>query len=995
MELKTNLGIDKVNNTSDLDKPVSTKTQAAIDVIAINFKTDKYLNLFVGQNAGNNYQDTYNYGYGTNTAIGANSLQNNTDYWNVAIGGNAISMGKWSRQNTAVGYNSMYSYKKGFDNVAIGYASLSGLDTGIYNTALGTQTLINLKNSNNNTALGYRALAALKTGANNLAVGYQAGYSLDSGNNNIFIGTNAGAADIFTKINNKLIISNVATPTPLIYGAFDTKKLTINGDLIVTGTFSGNATLLLNADSVYSKFKVDSNNLRFQKSSLNFVKKLQYYGVGNIAIGDSALYKLDSGYANIAIGYKSLINNTSGQSNVAIGGNNSTMTMNTTGWQNNAIGTSALNSNTIGNRNNAFGTLALSRLSNGIANSAFGNASLAYMLTGNENAAFGRMAAYQLKTGNYNSVLGNSTLASDTAGDYNVAVGYRAGAGLKNGSKNIFIGYNAGSDSTFSRANNVLAIDNGDTSKPLIYGEFDRNKITINGDLTITGRPNLNLSNDTTIKALKKTIDSLVAALSARSIVRIDSSNLASSNPVIANRFLDSTFLPSINFNGTSTYIQMGATGLLGNRIYGNNFTVETWVKSYKVSDTLQFIYGTGYQWNGNVGSFKLALYRGRITASIGNFSGYNLSTDYPRDSLWHHVVFTHNNVAKVGIIYIDGIEKTRLTNTGTLNMVNGSMGIEGIGSNLDIGNEPPREFFKGSLRKLRVSRGIQYNANFSPSFNYVKGDSTLAFYELNDLGTRIKASDSAYNGTLYNGTWSVLNTTPINLNDSLVAYYPFSGNANDSSGNGNNGIVTNALLTTDRFGNVNSAYLFNGSSSSIRVPNSSTLKSSNFQLSISAWIKINQFSGNPKTGVIVDKSGSVSGDWGLSYYDWDANTNYENLKYGAFVRTNSSILTSGLHTTTSPSIGQWVHLVYSFDGNSNANLYINGNLESSVGNGGNPISLWPNSQDMFIGKSGTINGTFYSITGSNYNYFNGSIDDVRIYKKALNADEVRYLSTH
>ncbi len=44
-----------------------------------------------------------------------------------------------------------------------------------------------------------------------------------------------------------------------------------------------------------------------------------------------------------------------------------------------------------------------------------------------------------------------------------------------------------------------------------------------------------------------------------------------------------------------------------------------------------------------------------------------------------------------------------------------------------------------------------------------------------------------------------------------LVAYYPFNGNANDQSGNGNNGTVFGAILTLDRFGNSNSAYSFDG----------------------------------------------------------------------------------------------------------------------------------------------------------------------------------------
>lgn len=58
-----------------------------------------------------------------------------------------------------------------------------------------------------------------------------------------------------------------------------------------------------------------------------------------------------------------------------------------------------------------------------------------------------------------------------------------------------------------------------------------------------------------------------------------------------------------------------------------------------------------------------------------------------------------------------------------------------------------------------------------------------------------------------------------LNINTSaqtLVASYPFNGNANDASGNGNNATVNGATLTTDRFGNANSAYSFNGTDTAL-----------------------------------------------------------------------------------------------------------------------------------------------------------------------------------
>jgi hypothetical protein len=57
-------------------------------------------------------------------------------------------------------------------------------------------------------------------------------------------------------------------------------------------------------------------------------------------------------------------------------------------------------------------------------------------------------------------------------------------------------------------------------------------------------------------------------------------------------------------------------------------------------------------------------------------------------------------------------------------------------------------------------------------------------------------------------------------LSDGLVAYYPFNGNANDESGNGYNEIVNGVTLMTDRFGNANNAYSFNGTDNEISLSN-------------------------------------------------------------------------------------------------------------------------------------------------------------------------------
>src|SRR5688500_15819882 len=63
-----------------------------------------------------------------------------------------------------------------------------------------------------------------------------------------------------------------------------------------------------------------------------------------------------------------------------------------------------------------------------------------------------------------------------------------------------------------------------------------------------------------------------------------------------------------------------------------------------------------------------------------------------------------------------------------------------------------------------------------------------------------------------------------VDLTNGLVAYYPFNGNANDESGNGNNPIFNNATLTIGRTGLLNTAYYFNGIDNYMQISSNSSL---------------------------------------------------------------------------------------------------------------------------------------------------------------------------
>src|ERR1035437_4532737 len=103
-----------------------------------------------------------------------------------------------------------------------------------------------------------------------------------------------------------------------------------------------------------------------------------------------------------------------------------------------------------------------------------------------------------------------------------------------------------------------------------------------------------------------------------------------------------------------------------------------------------------------------------------------------------------------------------------------------------------------------------------------------------------------------------------------LCAFYTFSGNAVDSSINGNNGTVYGATLTTDRLCHANSAYFFNGSTDYIDVPNSSSLTFPNNSITVAFWGKIISV---PSTGgydgiILSKQAGSGNSMQGFNVQD-------------------------------------------------------------------------------------------------------------------------------
>ncbi|WP_225034625.1 tail fiber domain-containing protein [Winogradskyella sp. SM1960] len=102
---------------------------------------------------------------------------------------------------------------------------------------------------------------------------------------------------------------------------------------------------------------------------------------------------------------------------------------------------------------------------------------------GNFNTSLGYLSLYSNTSGVGNVAIGPSALQSNLIGNGNIAIGRSAGIS-NTGNDNVFIGNSAGTNP--SNGDNKLYINNGQSSNPLIYGEFDTNLIRINGTLDVT-----------------------------------------------------------------------------------------------------------------------------------------------------------------------------------------------------------------------------------------------------------------------------------------------------------------------------------------------------------------------------------------------------------------------------------------------------------------------------------------------------------------------------
>ena len=252
------------------------------------------------------------------------------------------------------------------------------------------------------------------------------------------------------------------------------------------------------------------------------------------------------------------------------------------------------------------------------------------------------------------------------------------------------------------------------------------------------------------------------------------------------------------------------------------------------------------------------------------------------------------------------------------------------------------------------------------------------------------------------NNNTALTSTLPANLRNGLVGYWPFNGNANDESGNGNHGTVNGATLTSDRFGNANRSFLFNGNQNNITISN---LHQNNIlEYSVAGWFKIDPAVFGNGGGTVLAGNTPLSSPAGLRLGLTGNRAlsdcgKVHNIQWQVEEGWNTNGIL-GVDPNRIYNDNNWHQFVSTFSSNTgliNASafkMYIDGYLISSE----TFQQHWPPGSGFSMGfnvNAPINNGTLPVVIGNHNGFidgFKGNLDDISIYHRTLSATEVQQL---
>ena len=319
----------------------------------------------------------------------------------------------------------------------------------------------------------------------------------------------------------------------------------------------------------------------------------------------------------------------------------------------------------------------------------------------------------------------------------------------------------------------------------------------------------------------------------------------------------------------------------------------------------------------------------------------------FPEDGIWHHICGTYN--AGTMTLYIDSAFESTSSDA--------VVSVSASGNNASIGDATGLSVISGGSWKGKIDDVRVYNRALSAE----------EITRLYDLGA-----------TTHIGT--TITTNP-DLERGLVGHWTFDGpdllqNAVDRSGQGNTGFLTGFTSTTTTEGAIGQALDFDGVDDYVDVGDKASLDfGTSIDFTIGAWIKL---SATGSIKIIVDKYSSGISP-GYMFRVESSNV------IGAFIRDgvgSGSDETVSIVGDTTVTDGQWHHATVVYDRDGDVSLYLDGVSDAT------PVDISTVTDTI----SNSVNFNIARRPISSFDYFDGTIDDVRIYNRALSAEEITRL---
>ena len=439
-----------------------------------------------------------------------------------------------------------------------------------------------------------------------------------------------------------------------------------------------------------------------------------------------------------------------------------------------------------------------------------------------------------------------------------------------------------------------------------------------------------------------------------------------------------------INCCGTPDAVQeVAITNSLLN--LASDFTISIWMNSSNVSKYQQCLFNsinhTGFavELNNEHVPSRLTYGAGPANAFWDLIYAQGNSVNFTNEA-WYHVVFVKSGITYK--VYLNTILDGQ-TDLPVSVGYNQNVGIR-IGS---IGDG--HEVFKGRLDDVAIYNRVLtsteiaalYNAQNIPTVTSGCMDATACNFNASatlDDGsctfptqTYLNCDGNCINDTDADGICDELETPTIPSyipSNGLVGYWPFNGNANDESGNGNHGLNYLGSFVEDRTGLLNSSFHGQGSGSGMSILNLNNFPFGNSNRSISVWFKCELPFYGAAQSLFCYGDNTFATRFNLYLTPNQIGVEYMNgLVYSSFVPDN-----------------QWHHFIATYDGNGSNGIrvFLDG-IEKSMTIYNATPSL--NTLNSFIRTIGRFN---------DMDFFIGDYDDIAIYNRALPQEEITALYT-